>query len=351
MFLKGFFFLTLFLISFLLFGALFWPFLTTFLLAILLTSVFDGSYTFIKERLRLDKNLSALLICLLIVAAVILPISILTVLIGQEAFSLFLWAKEHIDTKTIETFFKNNTWLISQMNTLESTLSIDLSPEALREHIGSVLRSIGFSLYSNITTLGSNLLNIVFNFFLLIFILFYFFRDGNRIMEQVRSVIPLSRRNEDTLIQKFREVGKAVFWGNFLSCAFQGAATGLGFLIFGMGNILLASLGAAFFSLIPVVGTLLIYVPAAIFLWATKGLVFGISFLIYGIITSNVIDNFIKPKLIESKIKVHPLLVFFSILGGVQIFGIFGILYGPMIITIFLSIVKLYEADFQPKKE
>ncbi len=343
----NYFFLALFLLALYLFIKLFSPFLIPFILAVILVAVFYPWFTGINTFLK-HKGIASLITCTIIVVIVILPLGILLGLLSNEALDLFVWARDKLNKNTIEEIYLNNESLVEYLASIEATFNVDLSPAKITSEIGAISKNIGLFLYAQAREVTSNLVRIIFQFILLIFILFYFFRDGNTILKKFLDISPLKASHEKHLIQTFREVGSAVFWGNLVSALLQGLAASLGFLIFGpRGSIVLIGLATAVVSLVPAVGPLLIFIPGGIYHLVNGNTGMALALIIYGVVISNVLDNIVKPKMIENKIKIHPLLVFFSILGGVQVFGILGILYGPLIVTLFLTLLNIYKSDFE----
>lgn len=340
------FFGAIFLLTLFLFIKLTSPFLVPFVLAVILVTVFSSLHESMKKIFKTMPSCASLATCGVIVIFVALPVVIFLGLLSKEAFELFIWAKERVHTENIEQFLVENPRLSSQLKSIENTFNINLAPEQLKNQVGGLGAKIGLFLYNQAKAITTNVFSVIFNFLILFFILFYLFRDGDRFLKRIMEISPLLEKQERYIIQKFKEVGSAVFWGNMVSAIFQGAAAGLGVLIFGVGNSILLGLSVALTALIPAVGPLLIYVPAGLYLMATGDYPRGIGLILYGIIVSNVIDNIIKPKMIENKIKVHPMLIFLSLIGGVQVFGILGVLYGPLIVTLFLTMLEIYETDF-----
>ncbi len=340
-----------FILSSYLFIKIFWPYLTPFILALIFSVIFHPAYKWFKKQFKNRDAIASIATCFVVILIVIMPIATFLGLVSKEAFDIFEWAKDKLNTEQVELFLTENRWISKQIEYAQGILNIDLSPDQLKNQLGSIGKNVGLFIYEQITKLFSNIFRMVFYFILFIFILFYFFKDGNKIAKKIMDLSPLSDEHELRIINKFKEVGNAVFWGNLVAAFMQGLTGGLGFIFFGLGNGFLWGFIIALLSLIPAVGTLVVAIPAGVYL-IIKGKVFsGIGFLIYQVIFSNLIDNVIKPKMIESKMKIHPLLVFFSIMGGVSVFGLLGILYGPLIVTVFLSIVEIYEMDIIKKRK
>ncbi len=339
------FFSTIFLVSLLLFIKIFWPYLTPFVLALIFAMVFYPLFEFFLKIFHQRRALSSIITCAILVLLVLLPLAAFLGLVSKEAFDVFLWARDRLNTEAIQTFLTENIWISNRIESLENLLHLDLSPDQIKDQLGSIGKNVGLFIYGQVKKLFSNIFRVLFSFILFLFILFYFFLDGKNMIKRIGDLSPLSDRQETHILQKFREVGSAVFWGNLVSAFLQGLMGGLGFTLFGLGNGFLWGFIIALLSLIPAVGTLVVALPASGFLFIKGKLLLGVGFLVYQIIFSNLIDNVVKPKMIESRMRIHPLLVFFSILGGVQVFGLLGILYGPLIVTIFISIIEIYEAD------
>lgn len=343
------FFGAIFIVVFYLFVKLFWSYLGPFILALILATVFYNWYEWISRRLKGRESLSAAIMCLAVLLFVGIPTGIFIGLITNEAIGLISFARNNINEETIKIII-NNQWIQEQLSYLSRLFNVDLSLMTISSHFGDIGKKVGLFIYSQGTRLTANLFTAGFNLALLFFIMFYFFRDGKKFLRRIMDISPLSDKQELNIVKTFSEVGSAVFFGNLVSAMLQGFIGGLGCAVFGIGKAALLGFAIAIFSLIPTVGTLVVYIPATIFLAVAGNIYVAGGYFIYNLIFSNLIDNIIKPKLIENKIKIHPLLVFFSIIGGVRVFGLLGILYGPLIVTIFLTVLHIYEEDFKDKK-
>jgi predicted PurR-regulated permease PerM len=167
-------------------------------------------------------------------------------------------------------------------------------------------------------------------------------RDGKKFGEYLIKLSPMKTDKEIGLFETFRDTGKAVFYGNFISAVVQGILGGIGFAIFGIGSPIFWGAIMVFFSLIPLLGPFVIFIPASIYLFAIGDTTNAIIFLLYNILIVSSVDNIIKPRIISGKVDVHPLIMILAILGGLSAFGIMGIIYGPLIATLFLAVLKVY---------
>jgi predicted PurR-regulated permease PerM len=175
-------------------------------------------------------------------------------------------------------------------------------------------------------------------------VLFFLLRDSGYFAESARRISPLSDADEHMFVERFRVVTRATVLGNLLTAVAQGILGGLIFLILGLPNPILWGALTALFSLVPVVGTALIWVPWTIYLFTAGSIVRAIIFAVLQIVLVGGADNVLRPLLIEGRVKMHTLVVFFSILGGIGYFGILGMFIGPLVFAIAITFIDFYAA-------
>jgi predicted PurR-regulated permease PerM len=159
-------------------------------------------------------------------------------------------------------------------------------------------------------------------------------------------VLPLSRSQEDKLLDEIEKVSKSAVMGSFLTALAQGFAGGIGMLIVGFPALFWGTV-MGFASFIPVVGTALIWLPAAAYLFITGDTGWGIFLTIWSIAVVGSIDNLLRPFLMQGSAGMNTLLIFFSLLGGLHSFGLMGLIYGPLIFAITIVLFNIYEEEFQ----
>jgi predicted PurR-regulated permease PerM len=173
-------------------------------------------------------------------------------------------------------------------------------------------------------------------------VLFFLLRDFEYFASSVRLISPLSDEQELLFVERFRAVTRATVLGNLATALVQGAISGLIFFFLGMPSPVLWGALTALLSLVPMVGTALVWVPWSIYLFAIGSPVKAVIFLIFQILIVGGVDNVLRPMLIEGKVKMHTLLVFFSILGGITYFGILGMFFGPLLFAIAMTLLEFY---------
>jgi predicted PurR-regulated permease PerM len=178
--------------------------------------------------------------------------------------------------------------------------------------------------------------------FFVIFTMYYFFRDGENISRTVRDTLPLERAQADSIMTRTREVIDASVYGVITIAAIQGTLGGLAFWILGMRSAIIWAVVMTFLSMVPMLGAFIVWVPAAIYLALSGHYVKALMLAAWGTLVIGMIDNFLRPKLVGSRTRLHELLIFFSVLGGLNVFGVLGVVLGPVVMALTLSLIDVY---------
>jgi predicted PurR-regulated permease PerM len=173
------------------------------------------------------------------------------------------------------------------------------------------------------------------------FILFFLFRDGPAISRSIAVLLPLSQQQVVRLFSSVQDTIVANLYGILVVALVQGALTGIALVVLGVPSALMLAVLAGLASLIPLVGTALIWLPASIYLFATTSLWKGIFLLLWGSLVVGTSDNVIRPLVVRGRVEIHPLIVMFAILGGLDVFGFIGIFLGPMILSLLVALGDL----------
>ena len=215
------------------------------------------------------------------------------------------------------------------------------------------VRSAAASAAQNAVGAASGFLAGITNFgvgiFLWILSLYYFYVDGPQWLRAVRDLLPLPARHSESFFREFRSVSHAVFFGNIVTAIAQGVLGGIAFFIVGIPGAILCGALIALAGVLPLVGAVLVWGPAAIWLFAKGRIVAGVFMLAWGALVVGSIDNVLRPVLTKGQLQMHPLLVFLSIFGGLSAFGFPGIFLGPLFAALFLAAVRIYSQEFPPR--
>lgn len=209
-----------------------------------------------------------------------------------------------------------------------------------------------FSLFisKNIGQIFSATLNTFLNFTLMLLAIFYFLKDGMHWKKYLVKLSPMADTDDEKIISRLSKAVNGVVKGYLLIALLQGLLMGIGLAIFGIANPALWGVVAAIGSLIPMIGTAFVSVPAIIFLFATGHSASALGLLIWATILVGTIDNILNPYLIGGKINIPPLLILFSVLGGIALLGPVGILMGPLTISLLHTLLSIYKNEFQDVK-
>jgi predicted PurR-regulated permease PerM len=223
---------------------------------------------------------------------------------------------------------------------------IGVDPERLEEQVQSAAVTASRYVAQRALSIGQGTLRGTVFFFLMLYLLFFFLRDGPRLLDALVNALPLGDARERHLLARFAEVSRATIKGTLVVGIVQGAIGGTAFAILGISAPVLWGTVMALLSILPAVGTALVWLPAAIFL-IVNGEIFGGAALIFvGVFVIGLTDNLLRPLLVGRDTRLPDYLILLSTLGGLAGFGLAGIIIGPIIAAFFLSVWHMAEAEF-----
>ncbi len=342
-------FLILLLCSLALLLRLFWTYVSAIILALLITSVFYPVYSWTKRILGHRKNLASIFMVILIFIVLVVPLGWFVSTLSNEAFDFYNRTKSEVSLKKIQEAIAGDSIWAKRLRRGGELTGFKFTPETIENLATGIGRTIGLFLYKQLSYVASNLLNFLVHFFLMMLLIFYLFRDASKLKDYLAQFLPLPRGQLEKLADKFQEMGSAIIIGNGLSGIVQGILGGLGFFMFGISSPFLWGTVLAFMAFLPIIGASVIFVPATAILLIQGKTGAGIAYLIYNVLYSSIIEYFIKPRVIGKGMQMNSLLVFIGIIGGIKLFGILGIIYGPLIITIFLTLAEIYGLEYKEK--
>jgi predicted PurR-regulated permease PerM len=321
------------------------PYVGTMVFASVLTSVCYPFHRKILKRCKYRQNLAAFITAALLVGIVVVPLVSFSAALVQQG---------------VETVGKVNTWL--KAGNLEEVLSgkwvqpLRGMAEGLLTRVGVEQINLQKVLMNTSSTLGElvlswgkellgNVSGLLVRFLLLVVLVFHLLRDGPAIIRRLQDLSPLSKEQEGNLIERVRVLSKQVVWANAATGVAQGIAGGIGLWIAGIPALFWGTI-MAFTSLIPAVGTALVWLPAVGYLLLVGSWGRGLFLALWCAVVVGSIDNFLRPFLMNEKGGISSIYLFFAILGGIQLFGIVGILYGPLILGVTAILLYLYELEY-----
>ncbi len=338
------FFLAIFLVSIFMLGRLLWPFVSIIVLASVVAGVFNPVYSFFNRKI--NSSCASFITCIFVFFILFVPISFFVSILSKEAYDLYLTAKSAVFSDQIRSLLESSR-ILERANLLLSNFKIEVTGEEFNKAVSQLGKTVGFFLYEQASSIVSNVLRLLVNFFLMLLVIYFLLIDGNKLVSFITDLSPLPAEQNEKLIQKFKDMAGAVLIGNGLGGLIQGVLGGIVFMLFGLKSPFLWGAIMALLAFLPIVGIGAVFIPAAIYLFLNGRIAASIFFVIFYIVLSSSIEYFFKPKLVGERVKMHALLVFFSIIGGLKLFGVLGIIYGPLVATAFLTLTDIYHLNYR----
>jgi predicted PurR-regulated permease PerM len=326
---------------------LFWSYVSAIVLALLIASISYPLYHRAKKALHGREQVASVIMIVFILLVLILPVGWFLGTLSNEAFDFYSKTRNAVSLKQIQQVLESDSIWIQRIKRFGSMGGIEFNPETVEKLATSIGKGVGLFLYKQLSSVASNLLSLLIHFFLMMMIIFYLFRDGVKLKEYLTELLPVPKPQLEKVANKFSEMGRAIILGNGLSGIVQGILGGLGFFIFGLQSPFLWGTVIAFMAFLPIIGASVVFIPTAAIIMIQGKFGLAIAYLIYNLIYSSIIEYLIKPRMIGKGMQMNSLLVFIGIIGGLKLFGILGIIYGPLIITIFLTLAEIYKMEYK----
>lgn len=351
-------FLLFFLALFILVGRLFYPFLTIILWSGVIYAFINPLFERATRSLKpnpsskkggsIKKNIIAGIFSVLGILVIVVPLVYLFVALLRQVVDLMGSLIKIVETHP-DYFSLSQTSPVGGFLYRMSGGSIDLSTIDVVHELKSFLSSSSSKIIGYSGTLLKNAASAIVNLAFMVFTLFFLLLDGKQLVSLVISAMPIERSYTTMFVQKTKESTKQLVLGYFVVAAYQAFAMFILSLAFGLKNNLVLAVLTAVSSFIPMVGTALVWVPLTVYIATTGAIGKAVAFLILAAFFVAFVDNFLRPKVLGDRLMIHPLLIFFSVLGGIKLFGFNGLILGPLIIIIFFSAVTLYDQLDQDK--
>lgn len=338
----GFFFLLLALVT-LAFVGLIWEFLESMFWAAVLAILFHRLQGKMTALFGGRSSLAAVATIAVIVVMVILPLLLVGAAVTREAISVYT----RISSGELEIFPQLIRFVDRTLPTVAAYLQkYGVNPEELQKRLSSGALLTGRFFAAQAVHIGQNALRTGVLFVLMVYILFFFLRDGDRLREILIRALPLGNARERRLLAKFAEVSRATIKGVVVVAIIQGGLGGILFWLVGISAPVFWGAIMTIFSLLPAVGTGIIWVPAGAVLILTGEVFRGIVVLAAGSLVLGLVDNVLRPILVGRDTQMPDFLVLLSTIGGLTVFGISGFVIGPVIAALFLSIWQMFEQEY-----
>jgi predicted PurR-regulated permease PerM len=296
----------------------------------------------VRRRVRENKSLSAAILTVLAPIVILLPLSALSFEFARQISALLKTVQKSASEADIKTFSdlqqfpviaRANTWL--QDHTGISAEQVQNWLVSGSREIMERAASVGGSFF--LGALGS-----LFSFAIMLFVLFFFLRDGDLMISRARALIPLGEERKERLFTQLSAVTRAIVFGTAVTALLQGVLIGIGFQIAGLPSPVVFGVLAALLSLLPIGGAAFVWIPAALWLYFDKHWGYGTFMVAWGCLLGG-LDNVLRPILISGRAEISALAVFIGVLGGIPAFGAIGLIVGPVLLSLILALIEFAE--------
>ena len=301
------------------------PIFFAIIYGLLFAYILSPLYRFTFKRVK-NENIAALIVCLGIFVILAIIFGVILGSIFNQIINIYFAAQKINFVNILETLLP-----------LSSKISANLA-NSIQVSFSNLLTSYASSIGDIIFNLPNLLLQLVVVFL----ILFYALRDGNQAFKYLKSLSPMKKDVQTRFFQHFKDITNSVLIGQVVVGIIQGVVAGIGYFIFGVPNALLMTLITMIIGIIPIIGPWLVWIPIDIYLFSIDRTGAGLGLFIYGLVLINWVDTIIRPMIVSRKTQINPAIILIGMIGGLYVFGLLGLIIGPLILAYVILIFELY---------
>jgi Predicted permease len=312
------------------------PFISVLQWATVLVIIFYPLHKRIAQRIK-SRSLSAFVSSTLVIVVFVTPVTLLSIALANE---IGIVAKDV--PAYVGQFVNPATPVVGRLSGwLHERFALDA--QTSETFLIEQLRNAGVVLIGQSFGVAGNILDGIVRAFFVVFTMYYLFRDGDQIVRSLPRALPFSSQQSEAIINRTTEVVSASVYGVVTIAMLQGMLGGIAFWVLGVPSPILWAVVLAFVCMIPIAGSFFIWLPISIYLMLTGHWTKAILLITWGVLVISTIDNFLRPKLIKNQTKLHELFIFFSVLGGIGLFGLLGIVMGPVVLSLTLGLLSSFK--------
>ncbi|MEP4079892.1 AI-2E family transporter [Haloferula sp.] len=329
-----------------LFFAMIWSFLEALLLAGIAAGLLQPVYRWFLKRLKGREAFASVTTMLLLFVVIVGPVAVFLGIVVDQAIEVsntaIPWAKEHFGNA--ENMHATERWIIDRFPALEEMMP---SQSDLLQGMGGVAQKAGTFLVASLTKMTSGTAAFFLNFFVMLYAMFFFLISGRKILDKILSYSPLTSEEDEQLVGRFVSVARATLKGSVIIGIVQGALGGIGLAFAGINGAAFWGTLMAILSVLPGLGTAIVWGPAVIYLMVQGEVTSALLLLAWCAGVVGTIDNVMRPRLVGKDAKMPDLLILLSTLGGLFLFGAVGFVIGPIICSLFMAVWEIYGRTFR----
>jgi predicted PurR-regulated permease PerM len=304
------------------------PILLSCIFAMILGFIF---YPIHKKLLKVvkNRNLSALIVCLILLLIIIIPLAILTPIFIRQTITAYSYIQKQDLTALLRPI-------------LLKIIPADYHTDSILAYVNSSISKIASGLFTKFSDILINTPTILLHTALILFVFFFTLRDGEELVAYIKSLSPLSQEAEKKVFEQSKEVTYSVIYGQIVIGIFQGIAAGIALFILRIPNAFILTVMIVFVSILPLLGPYLILIPVALYLFISGRIASGIILLVYGVLVISTIEHLLKSIIVGKRTKINSGVILVSMIGGLFVFGVLGLILGPLIISYLILVLDMY---------
>lgn len=315
------------------FRSFFWPFLFAVIFYIGLRPL----YIWLKTYLR-SVIISSMGVLGVVITVILIPLFLLLLNLTDQVMQFYNFLQSQLDPGIFKDY-------IARSEIVKTVLQyINITYDELFQRIVQYMQDISLAMFANLTNILTFSIKFSIDFFFMLLMLFFLLVEGDRFAKSIYTVLPFPLDIQRDIGDKIKNAVRVLLVGNFVIMLIQGVMVGIGFIIVGLSAPILWGIIAAFFSLIPVVGSSLVWIPAFLYLLAIGSPVKAVFIVAWCLGSAILLDYVVKPIAFGEKLKFHPLILFFLLLGSLHTFQLPGLIIGPIMLTLLFSLWEMYKA-------
>jgi len=337
-------FMVLLLVLLCLFFILLKPFLMPILLAVVLVVLFYPLFNFFKKLFRGRVYLASFVSTLLMVLLLLIPGALVSTLVVNQGMNIVGSVVDFLEKNQFAELLRNwNLNIQHLIMEIQQRFKVEINLSGIA---ANTAKQIAYYAYQYSPAVVSQTLSFITQGFILLIVVFFLFVEAQKLYQEIIFLTPLKDSDEHVLAAEIQKTIYGVVYGTFVTALVQAILAGIGFYFAGIQGFLVWATLTFFFSFVPVVGAAAVWLPASIILCLQGHLKAGLILAAYGVLFISMVDNIVKPILMKTGSNIHPLLLFFSVMGGLSLAGPIGFLIGPIIMAIFMATLKIYKRDY-----
>ena len=324
------------------------PFVWVLLLGMVTAGLIHPWYRRTVRLLRGHRHTAAILVCAVLVAAVVLPLFMTVQAVSQEAVGFYQMTTVQLSERSLLDLLEERRETIDRIDRLVAPFGLRLTPEEVYKRLATVGVKLGGFFYRQGVSIAKGLARVGFGFLFWLLVIYYLMVDGPALRQWFDDVLPLPPGHQRVVAARFTDMAGSLVIGNGLAGVLQGLVGGLVFAATGIPGPVLWGVVMAVLAFIPIVGCSLVYVPVTAVLLLAGDTSRALHVFLPLAVVGTLVEYWLKPLLVGRRMKMHTLLVFLALLGGLDAFGPLGLVVGPLMMTAFLTLVELYCERYHP---